>query len=291
MKQNCDIIRDLMPMCIDGTASEKSCALVEEHIGECAACMQIYTEMQQEPAREAPRPAEDFSAAVRGLRRRKRLRTMLVALAAAAACLVIAAVSFGAWMYLRETYVQVAQDEIAVSLSRRANGEILVNRKQEQPREVRMHLTGPDKEGVVRLSFETPRLADRLYAGEMATTERHNRLYWVEGEGLCYASWVAAEHDFDLAPLEWGVFFVRTEQVYEPISELWYGDTLLYRRGDEIPPASAELEAFMLIYDQYRGTGRQEYAVISLTSFVTISREEQVRYANCMFAPCMPEWQ
>ena len=38
MKYDHEIIRDLMPLCIDGIASEKSNAAVQEHIAECAAC-------------------------------------------------------------------------------------------------------------------------------------------------------------------------------------------------------------------------------------------------------------
>lgn len=35
---NCEIIMDLIPMYADKTASEETCALVENHIRECACC-------------------------------------------------------------------------------------------------------------------------------------------------------------------------------------------------------------------------------------------------------------
>ena len=34
----CEVIRDLLPLCADGVASDESRAAVEEHIRTCAAC-------------------------------------------------------------------------------------------------------------------------------------------------------------------------------------------------------------------------------------------------------------
>ena len=38
MKNNCEIIRDLLPLYCDNVCSEASKKLVEEHIDECAEC-------------------------------------------------------------------------------------------------------------------------------------------------------------------------------------------------------------------------------------------------------------
>ena len=61
----CDVIRDLMPLCADGVASEESRAAVEAHIRTCEACRALYESMcapveAQEPAKEP-----DYMAAVR----------------------------------------------------------------------------------------------------------------------------------------------------------------------------------------------------------------------------------
>ncbi|MGN0735265.1 MAG: zf-HC2 domain-containing protein [Anaerovoracaceae bacterium] len=39
-KINCNIIRDILPLYVDGVASEDTSALVEEHLTECEACRQ-----------------------------------------------------------------------------------------------------------------------------------------------------------------------------------------------------------------------------------------------------------
>ena len=38
MKENCEVIRDLLPLVQDGVASEASCRMVQEHLEECEAC-------------------------------------------------------------------------------------------------------------------------------------------------------------------------------------------------------------------------------------------------------------
>ncbi|MBR3667789.1 MAG: zf-HC2 domain-containing protein [Ruminococcus sp.] len=47
MKYDHEIIRDLMPLCIDGIASEKSNAAVQEHIAECPACEKEWEQMKK----------------------------------------------------------------------------------------------------------------------------------------------------------------------------------------------------------------------------------------------------
>ena len=39
---NCNIVKDLIPLYIDGCCSEESVAAVEEHINSCPQCKEIY---------------------------------------------------------------------------------------------------------------------------------------------------------------------------------------------------------------------------------------------------------
>lgn len=48
MKYEHDVIKDLMPLCIDGIASEKSTEAVKEHIAECADCAKEWESMQKQ---------------------------------------------------------------------------------------------------------------------------------------------------------------------------------------------------------------------------------------------------
>lgn len=47
-KINCNIIQDLLPLYIDGIASEDTRILVEEHMENCVSCRKIYEEIQND---------------------------------------------------------------------------------------------------------------------------------------------------------------------------------------------------------------------------------------------------
>ena len=43
---NCNIVKDLIPLYIDGCCSEESKRVVEEHIEKCASCKQVFEDMK-----------------------------------------------------------------------------------------------------------------------------------------------------------------------------------------------------------------------------------------------------
>lgn len=47
MKLACEVIQDLIPLVIDGVASEESEALVMQHIQTCGLCLELYDDMQK----------------------------------------------------------------------------------------------------------------------------------------------------------------------------------------------------------------------------------------------------
>lgn len=48
MKYKCEMVRDLMPLCIDEVASESSKKVVIEHIAECKECVEYYDKLNRE---------------------------------------------------------------------------------------------------------------------------------------------------------------------------------------------------------------------------------------------------
>ena len=46
---NCEIIKDLIPLYIDGCCSEESRKIVDEHIGSCKKCQQLFDDMSTAP--------------------------------------------------------------------------------------------------------------------------------------------------------------------------------------------------------------------------------------------------
>lgn len=115
MKHECDIVRDLMPMVVDGTASEKSNAMVAEHVAECDPCRDMFDEMRQEVPVVHGEPQD--GQLVKKLRHRRRLRRLLLVLLGMALCAVLAVVGWRGWLYWFEAdVVLVAQENYIVEL-------------------------------------------------------------------------------------------------------------------------------------------------------------------------------
>ncbi|MCH5287100.1 MAG: zf-HC2 domain-containing protein [Christensenellaceae bacterium] len=109
MKHECDIVRDLMPLVADGTASEKSRAMVDEHIDECEPCREMFDEMRQEVKTEAPQAQAE--KLVKKLRRHRMLRRALLVLLGVAISAVLVVVGQRLWLYYFEADVVLTAEE------------------------------------------------------------------------------------------------------------------------------------------------------------------------------------
>lgn len=115
MKIDCDVARDLMPLVVDGTASMKSCAIVDEHVGTCEPCREMLEEMRQEV--EAGVSKEDAGPLVKKLRRRRLLRRALLVLLGMALCVLLAFVGREGWKYYCNDFcVLTAEENYDISL-------------------------------------------------------------------------------------------------------------------------------------------------------------------------------
>ena len=119
MKHDCDIVRDLMPMCIDGTASDKAKTMVEEHVQECPPCDKVYAEMKGEAWIELPvQPtAPEFVTTVKKMKNRRKRRTWLTLLTGVMIAAVVALAGFYAyyWYFLETTLIDGVQLELVTS--------------------------------------------------------------------------------------------------------------------------------------------------------------------------------
>jgi len=65
----CNIIRDLMPLCIDGCCSKESAEIVQEHIQNCPDCKALYENMRTPsevtPIVPAPKKLKKFKTGKR----------------------------------------------------------------------------------------------------------------------------------------------------------------------------------------------------------------------------------
>ena len=89
----CDLIRDLLPLYVDGAASKESARAVEEHVATCYECRQALEDMRAPTPPPAP-VVEDvnFAAALGQLRKTRgwrRAKYILLGMAAAAVMLIL----------------------------------------------------------------------------------------------------------------------------------------------------------------------------------------------------------
>ena len=77
----CDIIRDLLPLCLDGLASRESRREVEEHLAGCPACREAAQGMKARIETPLPPLCPDTIRPFRKLRRRMVLAVLAIILA------------------------------------------------------------------------------------------------------------------------------------------------------------------------------------------------------------------
>lgn len=101
MTGECNVARDLMPLCIDGAASKESEAYVGAHVSECEACRAYYDGMKASlPKRAAAQSAKEqaaFSRTAEKLCRRRWFRKALIAVLVLA--LLIGGIAVGRFVY------------------------------------------------------------------------------------------------------------------------------------------------------------------------------------------------
>lgn len=96
MNVKCDVIRDLLPLYMDGLVSEETKALVDEHLEHCEDCRKYLAEMKD--AEEMPR--QEFVEEMKPLKKIKR-KAMLNRIALVIVALAL--VAFGAFIIKHET--------------------------------------------------------------------------------------------------------------------------------------------------------------------------------------------
>ena len=229
MKYDCDIIRDLLPLYHDGVCSEKSREMVEEHLKECEVCRKALEEIRKEIF--APNTSmKDAGKAWKNLVRNLQIRRI------AAAVLVVALI-------------------VAAALV----GKEVYEEDQERLRFV----------DVDELRAENVcRLADgRIYLEIVGNEHNISSTYWCEsgepyvaeytGSYLIHGYWSKATDRWTQWPVHWFVVepsmetggTVNGEPVRFITEDIVLTDRehtkeiLVCRYDDELPPASAEIEA------------------------------------------------
>ena len=105
LPDKCAVTRDLMPLCIDGTASEASQRRVKKHVVDCHPCATVYQEMQTQIDLDVPDQQEtaQFDSAVKKVKHKhawRKLRNVLLGIVLA--LVVCAGAAYGYYWYFVE---------------------------------------------------------------------------------------------------------------------------------------------------------------------------------------------
>lgn len=158
---DCDIIRDLMPSCVDGLASEKSKAAVEEHIESCKSCKNAFLSMKAPERRldEAEAAEIDYLKKLKKSSKKKVVVTAVILIFVVALALILRTVYPG-----KATYY----DNISTELSFE-NGKLLYSVSSMNEKECVTRVDVSEKNGEILLTvFCAPRspLGKKSFAGE-----------------------------------------------------------------------------------------------------------------------------
>ncbi len=92
MDKSCEIVRDLLPLVLDGVSSDSSREYVSEHLAKCESCRALRDRLESEEIPQL-RPREGGSSLLRRISR----RLLLTALLTASIVITLAANLAGAW--------------------------------------------------------------------------------------------------------------------------------------------------------------------------------------------------
>ncbi len=242
--RECDIARDLMPLCIDRAASEASREMVVKHVWECEECAGVYAQMQGRLLTAPTEERDELDAAARRLRRRrKNRRRLLIALTALlTAALVVAA--FWGYMYaFHLSRIPLGLDEYAAALTRTQGGDVLLHvdvadeylsyslsSTMAEDAEGRCILTVTVSTSLVKERYDTPSHA--LRSTDMASAYWQDGLVWADRDG---------SKDTDTPPTQ--ISCIRVVSGNE--------ERILYQAGDDIPFCSPEMDAYYTAQAEY----------------------------------------
>lgn len=143
-QEKCDVTRDLMLLCIDGTASEASQRRVDKHVAVCPACATVYQEMRTQIDLDVPVQAEteQFDSAVKQVKKTQARRKLGHVLLGVTLCLMMFAVAaYGYYWYFLEE-VPIPLDRYELSLLKRETSRLdaVVIHAQRMPNVAKLHI-------------------------------------------------------------------------------------------------------------------------------------------------------
>ena len=269
MKHECNVARDLMPLMLDGAASEESQQLLNEHLEECADCRAYYAGMQaalpltRETIQKEQKAFDDAARKVRKKRRRRLWRKILIGVFIG---MVVMYGGLRIWSELTQTLnTLVYFGNYDVYLSQLEDGRVSVN----------MNYRGSNQYMLVRVEFEEEDGQQILYVYNETTRIPK----YLSGPWPNYSCLRLSAEDMET------LFEIRSgvPDEYE----------IVWQAGDPVPAASEEMESYFAIQEQiamirWRET---EDGKMFAVSFEENQRCQELEEQLMAVRKTVPEWQ
>jgi hypothetical protein len=119
MKNNCDVVTDLLPLYVDGVCSEESKKLVEEHLEECEACRNASRMLQEDITIQQDHDVN----IIKGVKRRIFIEKIVLAIIAV---VVAGSILICGGIYMLSSYVPMTEVSLkdTVSVSQDEDGNV-----------------------------------------------------------------------------------------------------------------------------------------------------------------------
>ena len=130
MKQECEIVRDLMPLVLDDVASDGSKHMVSAHVQTCAECAAYMNQLKADlPAGKKSEldSRAAFDAAAQTLRKQKRRRTLRNILLGALIVCILGLANLYCFDWLMNETRPIPTSEYGIQLSQLADGRLVTS--------------------------------------------------------------------------------------------------------------------------------------------------------------------
>lgn len=232
MKKNeCNVVRDLMPLVLDRVASEESREIVETHITSCEDCRKQYDAMKadlpEETRAEYEEEQKQFTDALKAVKKKKLRRRVRVIALAALACM--AAVLIGLFAYdalFWKMTAPVDNQYYSLSMCQTKSGMYVITADATQ------------------LDFNTMTVSEDAF---------------VDGKDIVYVRFMAAPIHTPASAgsgiKKWDVMTIESITEY-PADEIRQGTPgnyiTIWKKGDPVPAASEEMERYYALQEAYK---------------------------------------
>lgn len=250
MTNNCNVARDLMPLVIDGVASEESQQYVDEHIAECTECAVAYGEMRVIlPRANEEKERAEMEKAAKKLRRKRIFRVVL------AAVLSIAIFIGGtfAWNEIEYRLTQdrsqtMTLDEYTARLVQTKAGNVIVcvnlNGRDDLDSVMKRHVSWSGIKNNTKNVLEIEMLKTPIpqyLSGDDANIQKMLRVYF--GGSVVDGEWYNVVNE--------------SGESWDEVALISGEDRkVIYTKGDSIPYCSEEMEAYYAAYHEKQPAGK-----------------------------------